>query len=170
MVTDKQVQLLRLKMAQGKTVEAAAAAAGMSARSAHTWKAGALPSQTKRQRHWRTRVDVFADVWDAEVVPLLERDEAGVLEATTIIAELGRVHGQRFTDKHLRTLQRRVRDWRAMHGPEREVFFERKPLTGCMMARLGCATRLSGRCRRARESKQRQRRRLAYWARFSAGC
>jgi putative ubiquitin-RnfH superfamily antitoxin RatB of RatAB toxin-antitoxin module len=35
MVTDKQVRLLRLKMAEGKTVEAAAAAAGMSAQRAH---------------------------------------------------------------------------------------------------------------------------------------
>src|SRR5690606_34502340 len=86
MVTDKQVQLLRLKMKQEKTIEAAAAAAGMSARSAHNWKAGPLPSQTKKPRHWRTRVDQFAGVWEADVVPLLERDEAGVLEATTILA------------------------------------------------------------------------------------
>lgn len=50
-------------MAEGKTVEAAAAAAGMSARSAHKWKAGPLPSQAKKPRHWRTREDVFADVW-----------------------------------------------------------------------------------------------------------
>ena len=121
MVTDKQVQLLRLKMAEGKTVEAAAAAAGMSARSAHTWKSGGLPSQAKKSRHWRTREDVFAGVWESDVLPLLERDQDGVLEATTIIGELRRVHGQRFTDKHLRTLQRRVRDWRALHGPEREV-------------------------------------------------
>jgi hypothetical protein len=126
MVTDKQVQLLRLKMTEGKTVEAAAAAAGMSARSAHTWKAGALPSQAKQPRHWRTRADAFATVWDAEVVPLLERDQEGILEATTIIGELRRKHGQGFTDKHLRTLQRRVRDWRALHGPEREVFFEQE--------------------------------------------
>ena len=54
-------------MAEGKTVEAAAAAAGMSARSAHTWKAGTLPSQAKQPRHWRTREDAFATVWDAEV-------------------------------------------------------------------------------------------------------
>ena len=130
MVTDKQVQLLRLKMAAGKTVEAAAAAAGMSARSAHTWKAGPLPSQAKKPRHWRTREDVFASIWDAEVVPLLQRDQDGILEATTIIEELRRTHGQRFTDKHLRTLQRRVRDWRAMHGPEREVFFEQEHVPG----------------------------------------
>jgi len=126
MVTDKQVRLLRLKMTEGKTVEAAAAAAGMSTRSAHTWKAGTLPSQAKQPRHWRTREDAFAAVWDAEVVPLLERDQEGILEATTIIGELRRKHGQGFTDKHLRTLQRRVRDWRALHGPEREVFFEQE--------------------------------------------
>ena len=130
MVTDKQVQLLRLKMAEGKTVEAAAAAAGMSARSAHTWKAGPLPSQAKRPRHWRTREDAFAGVWESDVVPLLERDQDGVLEATTIIAELRRTHGERFTDKHLRTLQRRVHDWRALHGPEREVFFEQEHIPG----------------------------------------
>jgi hypothetical protein len=130
MVTDKQVQRLRLKMAEGKTVEVAAAAAGMSARSAHTWKTGPLPSQAKRPRNWRTREDAFAGVWESDVVPLLERDQDGVLEATTIIAELRRTHGQRFTDKHLRTLQRRVRDWRALHGPEREVFFEQEHIPG----------------------------------------
>jgi len=98
----------------------------MSARSAHTWKAGTLPTQAKQPRHWRTREDAFATVWDAEVVPLLEHDQEGILEATTIIGELRRKHGQSFTDKHLRTLQRRVRDWRALHGPEREVFFEQE--------------------------------------------
>jgi len=132
MVTDKQVQLLRLrlKLAENKTIEAAAAAAGMSARSTHTWKSGALPSQAKRPRHWRTRADVFAGVWEAEVVPLLERDAEGVLEATTIIEELRRTHGPRFGDKHLRTLQRRVREWRALRGPEREVFFEQEHVPG----------------------------------------
>jgi len=68
--------------------------------------------------NWRTREEVFAD---AEVLPLLERDQDGILEATPIIEELRRAHGQRFTDKHLRTRQRRVRDTRAMHGAEREV-------------------------------------------------
>lgn len=64
------------------------------------------------------------------MVPLLERDQEGILEATTTIGELRRKHGQRFADKHLRTLQRRVRDWRALHGPEREVFFEQEHLPG----------------------------------------
>jgi hypothetical protein len=126
MVTDKQVQLLRQKMAEGKTIEAAAAAADMSARSAHNWKTGLLPSQMKQQRHWRTRPDAFEGVWDTDVVPLLERDEAGVLEATTILDELVLRHGDRFSESHLRTLQRRVRDFRALHGSGKEVFFEQQ--------------------------------------------
>lgn len=130
MVTDKQVQLLRLKLAENKTIETAAAAADMSTRSAHTWKTGPLPSQSKAPRHWRTREDVFADVWDSEIVPLLERDEQGVLEATTIIAQLQHRHEERFDGRHLRTLQRRIRDWRALHGPEREVYFQQQAVPG----------------------------------------
>ena len=92
---------------------------------------GASASQAEAARwHWRHSGATFATVWDAEVVPLLERDLEGILEATTIIGELRRKHGQGFTDKHLRTLQRRVRDWRALQGPEREVFFEQEHLPG----------------------------------------
>ncbi len=47
MVTDAQVKRLRKKLMDKKTLEAAALAAGMSARSARTWKTGPLPSQTK---------------------------------------------------------------------------------------------------------------------------
>jgi hypothetical protein len=42
--TDAQVELLRQKMAEGKTQEAAAAGADMSVRSARDWKEGPLPS------------------------------------------------------------------------------------------------------------------------------
>lgn len=123
MVTDAQVRLLRQKLMTGKTMEAAAAAAGMSERTARAWKTGRLPSQTKRKRDWRTRKDPFEDVWESEVLPLLRQDEEGALEATTILDELTRRFPGRFEACHLRTLQRRVRDWRAVHGPEREVFF-----------------------------------------------
>jgi len=124
MVTDAQVRLLRKKMAEGKTVAAAAAAAGMSERSAYTWKQGPLPSETKGPRTWRTRPDPFAAVWESEVVPLLRSDETGVLEATTVLAELQRRHGDAYGPAQLRTLQRRMQQWRAMHGPGKEVMFE----------------------------------------------
>jgi hypothetical protein len=126
MVTDAQVRLLRKKMAEGKTIAAAAAAAGISERSAYAWKAGALPSETKKPRSWRTRADPFAATWQSEVVPLLEADEDGVLEATTVLAELRRRHGEAYGPSLLRTLQRRMQEWRALHGPGKEVMFEQR--------------------------------------------
>lgn len=130
MVTDAQVRLLRKKMAEGKTIAAAAAAAGMSERSAYTWKQGPLPSEAKEPRTWRTRPDPFASVWDSEVVPLLRDDKDGVLEATTVLAELCRRHGHAYGPGQLRTLQRRMQRWRALHGPGKEVMFEQVHVPG----------------------------------------
>src|SRR5438552_12884378 len=130
MLTDAQVRLLRKKVKEKKTIATAAAAADMSERSAYTWKAGALPSETKEERHWRTRPDPFEAVWDAEVVPLLAGDERGVLEAKTVLVDLRRRHGDKYHAGHLRTLQRRVQDWRALHGPGKEVMFEQEHKPG----------------------------------------
>jgi len=130
MVTDEQVRLLRKKMAEGKTVATAAAAAGMSERSAYTWQKGALPSDTKTPRGWRTRPDPLVAVWESDVVPLLMADEGGVLEGTTILAELRRRHGDAYGPSQLRTVQRRIHEWRALHGPPKEVMFEQKHEAG----------------------------------------
>ena len=45
------------------------------------------------------------------------------LEAKTLFEHLQREHPGRFQDGELRTLQRRVKVWRALKGPAREVFF-----------------------------------------------
>ena len=45
------------------------------------------------------------------------------LMAVTVLEELQRRHPERFGDSVLRTLQRRMRQWRAEHGAEREIFF-----------------------------------------------
>jgi hypothetical protein len=63
-------------------------------------------------------------VWAEEIVPLLERDEDRILQATTLLELLEGRHPGRFGPHQLRTLQRRMRDWRAVQGPDREVFFE----------------------------------------------
>jgi hypothetical protein len=123
MVRDAQVRLLRRKLMEGKTQEGAAAAAGISVRSGRRWKKGLYPSQRSKPHTWRTRDDPFVEVFDAEILPLLEADSHGVLEATTIMAELQRRHPGEFLKGQLRTLQRRVRQWRALNGPEKEVFF-----------------------------------------------
>jgi hypothetical protein len=62
-------------------------------------------------------------VWESDVVPLLKADEKGVLQSTTLLKELQLRYPGKFIDGQLRTLQRQVRDWRAIHGPEKEVFF-----------------------------------------------
>ena len=108
---------------EGKTQEAAALAAGMSVRSARKWEAGRFPSQTKKQRAWRTRPNPFDPVWESEVVPLLRADKGGELLATTVLSELQHRHGDRFGESQLRTLQRHMRQWRALHGPDRDVVF-----------------------------------------------
>ena len=123
MVTDAQVRLMRQKRMDGKTQEAAAAAAGMSVRAARKWQSGPLPSATKERRSWRTRADPFAGVWESEVVPLLEADHEGKLQAKTVLEALIKAHPGEFDAGHLRTMQRRVRDWRAVHGPGKEVYF-----------------------------------------------
>lgn len=45
------------------------------------------------------------------------------LMAITVLEELQRRHPERFADGVLRTLQRRISQWRAEHGGERELFF-----------------------------------------------
>lgn len=132
MVSDRQVRLLRKKRMDKKTLEAAAAAAGMTERTARTWQRGALPSETKEPRVWRTRPDPFVEVWSTEVEPLLVSDKEGKLEAKTIFAALCRKKVGVFEAGQLRTLQRRVREWRAERGPDKEVYFPQEHVPGRM--------------------------------------
>lgn len=83
-------------------------------------RAGTRPSQQPR-RYWRSRSDPFAAVWDSEIVPLLQ--SAPRLMAITLLRKLQEERPGCFPDGVLRTLQRRIRQWRAMEGPAKEVFF-----------------------------------------------
>jgi hypothetical protein len=130
MVTDRQVRRLREQRMTGKTLAAAAAAAGMSERTARTWQTGPLPSATDRARTWRTRADPFASVWRAEIEPRLVADTEGRLQALTVFEWLCDRYPGQFQAGQLRTLQRRVREWRARHGPAPEVFFEQTAVPG----------------------------------------
>ena len=123
MVTDQQVAILRQRRMEGKTQQTSAAMAGMSERSARKWQCGPLPSETKTERRWRTRPDPFDGVWEEEILPLLQGEAAGRLRATTIIEWLEEKFPGRFSASQLRTLQRRLQDWRALNGPDQEVYF-----------------------------------------------
>ena len=74
--------------------------------------------------------DPFAEVWESDVVPLLRTGPEGELSATTILEWLDERHPGRFGRSQLRTLQRRMRDHRALHGPDREVYFQQDHPSG----------------------------------------
>ncbi len=119
-ITDHQVSKYK-ELRRHFNQEAAAAKAGVSVRSARRIEQQTtLPSQ-REPRHWRTRSDPLAGVWETELLPLLR--SAPALTAVTLLEELQRRYPERFGSGLLRTLQRRVRRWRALEGEEREVFF-----------------------------------------------
>lgn len=121
MVTDHQVRRLFSLSKKEQNQELAAAKAGMDAKTARKYlREGKLPSELRTERHWRTRTDPFVEVWE-EVQDMLATNNG--LEAKTLFAELQRRYPTRFSDGQLRTLQRRVKLWRATEGPSREVFF-----------------------------------------------
>jgi hypothetical protein len=121
MVTDRQVRLLMKRIQTEKSLAVAAAKAGMSEKTARRYRdLGKLPEQVRPRHDWRTRSDPFEGVWD-EVRAHLEREPG--LEARTLFDVLQRQYPGRFADGQLRTLQRRVKTWRALEGPPREVYF-----------------------------------------------
>lgn len=121
MVTDRQVRMLMKLIETEKTLATAAAKAGMDEKTARKYRRlGKLPSEVKVEYSWRTREDPFAEVWQ-EVKEKLEINPG--LEAKTLFEDLQRRYPGRFADGQLRTLQRRVKAWRALEGPPKEVFF-----------------------------------------------
>ena len=109
-----------MKHRKTSATEVAAAKAGFSAATGYRIKRDpTLPSQKKAPRG-RRRPDPLADIFDSEVVPMLENN-AGV-RPVGVLQELMRRHPE--LDPGIRrTLERRIRDWRARYGPERDVIF-----------------------------------------------
>lgn len=85
-----------------------------------------LPSQKKTARV-RRRSDPLAQVWDAEIVPMLEA--APDLRPVAVFEEILRRHPE-MSPGIRRTLERRIRQWRALNGPERDVIFRQTHAPG----------------------------------------
>ncbi|MFN8551477.1 MAG: IS21 family transposase [Candidatus Obscuribacterales bacterium] len=102
------------------SLEVAAAKAGMSENTARKYvKQGGQILPTP-DRDYRTRQDPFREVWN-ELQTMLENDSG--LEAKTLMHWLLERYPGKFRQTHLRTLQRRVCQWRKLHGPDKEIFF-----------------------------------------------
>jgi Mu transposase, C-terminal domain len=132
MVTDKQVRRLKKLSNTEKNQEIAASQAGMDPKTARKYlAANRLPSELGKDRHWRTRGDPFQEVW--EQVRLQIEENPG-LEAKTLFEWLQREHPGRYSDGQIRTLQRRIKLWRATEGPPQEVYFGQKHEPGKLCA------------------------------------
>lgn len=105
----------------------AAARAGFSAATAYRIEQDPrLPSQKKLPRG-RRRPDPLAEIFDAEVVPLLR--SAPGLRPVAVLDEMSRRHPT-LPRSVRRTLERRIRAWRAVHGEERDVVFRQVHAAG----------------------------------------
>lgn len=121
MVTNQQVRRLFKLIQSEKDFGIAAMKAGMDEKTARKYREiGKLPSELQQEHDWRTRKDPFEEAWDSikEMLSINPR-----LEAKTIFEDMQRKQPGRFADGQLRTLQRRIKHWRATEGPGKEIFF-----------------------------------------------
>ncbi len=112
--TDAQVRLIMRERSKGRTQQQAAVKANLKSRKtvAKYEQLGQLPSELKKPRTYRTRADPFAEDW-SQVEQMLE--QAPELEAVMLFEWLCERHPERYQEGQLRTLQRRVADWRALN-------------------------------------------------------
>ncbi len=109
-----------MKFRRTDPVPLAAAKAGFSTATAYRIEQDPRPPSQKPAPRGRRRPDPLAAVWESEILPLLQA--APGLRPIALFEEILRRH----PDLGLgirRTLERRIRSWRALHGPEQEVVF-----------------------------------------------
>ena len=118
-----------MKHRQSDPVPLAAAKAGISRATAYRLlKDGKLPSQ-KTEPRGRRRPDPLADIFDAEIVPLLQT--APGLRTVAISEEMLR-RPPELSPGVRRPMERRIRAWRAQQGEDREVIFRQTHEPGRM--------------------------------------
>jgi hypothetical protein len=121
MVSDQQVKRLWRLSEEKWSLEIVAAKAGMDPKTARKYlRDRRLPNEMQKNHTWRTRQDAFSDVWQ-QVQELLVVEPG--LQAKTVFQHLREKYPDRFSDGQVRTLQRRIKYWRATEGPPQEVFF-----------------------------------------------
>jgi Mu transposase, C-terminal domain len=128
MKKDTEVKLYMQERRKGATQRVAAARAGISERTGRTYeRQGKLPSQRKRPHDWSSRENPFEEDWPW-VIAQLKQDPA--LQGSTLFALLCEQHPERYRPTQVRTLQRHIARWKALHGPEQEVIFEQRHTPG----------------------------------------
>jgi len=132
-VTAAQVKELWRQLNQGASLRTAAMRANMDRKSARKYRQlGQLPSEARKPRTWRTWPEALAEAWPT-VAEQLEKEPR--LQAKTLWDWLQRTQPGKYPDSMRRTFERRVRQWKALHGSPKEVFFPQEHSPG----RLGAS-------------------------------
>lgn len=120
-ITDKQYRLYMQIRKSGYTQKVSAAKAGISERTGRRLeKQGILPSQ-RPKRGRKPGAHLFSDVWNDVVTPLIQATP--FLSAIFLLEHLQDLYPGKYSSNNLRTLQRLMQQWRALHGPEKEIIF-----------------------------------------------
>ncbi len=127
-INDHQMRLyMKSRLTEKKPASAAQAA--MSLRTAYRIENDPrLPSQKPLPRG-RRRPDPLVAIFDTEIVPMLEA--APGLRPIGVFEEMQRRHPE-LPDSVRRTMERRIRQWRALHGKDRDVIFRQVQEPGRM--------------------------------------
>lgn len=113
----------------GLTQVDAAAIAEFSERTGQRIEAGEHQPNRGRVRDWRSSADPLAEVWENELEPMLRQQPR--LKPMTLFEYLQEHYPGQYPQV-LRTLQRRVQTWKALHGETPEVMFELRHEPGMM--------------------------------------
>lgn len=127
-ITNQQVEIYMTSIKQGHSQVTAAAKAGISERSARDIGHGKRINPKTKVRHWRTRSDPLESIWESELEPMLSQTPG--LQAITLLEYLQSKDVETYPDSLLRTLQRRIKTWRALQGPAKEVIFRQIHVPG----------------------------------------
>lgn len=122
-ITKEQEKIFMNARNKGCSQKTSAAKAGISPRSAIRIESDIIKLQIGEKAGNNSR-DPFGDIWDLELVPLLERDPN--FQAKILLEDLQERYPEKYPDSSLRTLQRRVSLWKAIHGPEKERIFRQE--------------------------------------------
>ena len=131
MIAKQQYHRLMKEYQSTENVTASAMKADISRPTARKYLEAQQPPDRLQVKHtWRTRRDPLAAVWPQAEAMLREAPE---LEAKTLLEYFVGREPWNLADRHLRTLQRRVAQWRLQNGPDKEVFFAQDRVAGKAM-------------------------------------
>jgi len=104
---------------EGNTLKESAAKAGIDPKTARKYLTSDTSSQTTIHT-WKTRKDPFEEVWP-ELENMLSLQPG--LEAKTLFFHLLEKYPGQYQEGQLRSLQRKVKKWKALKGESKEVYF-----------------------------------------------